>query len=453
MNRFIKNSITCIVLISMVAGSSCKKTFFTKANIDPNAPEPSSIVPSVLLSTVEGSLGYTQGGDFSRYTSLITQQTKGISRQAEGYYQYTFTSVDFDSPWGNFYTSVLENNKILMQLADSKGDNAYGGISRILMAYSIQLGVDCWGSIPYSDAFKGSTNLQPKYDTDKALYDTINNLLNTAVTQLGAGKGPDAPGSEDVIFGGSTTKWIKFAHAIKARLLMHQSKGNAAMATSALSEIGLSFSSNSDNAVYMFGSTETSANPWYQFNEQRADIGFDVSPLGVKMLADGDPRFDIYTDTSYNDVNGVGMGPYYGNINSPVEFITYDEMLFAKAEATITSGGTIAAAQTIYQAAITANMQKLGVAAADIATYITANGTLPATATAAIAQIAAEEYVALYLNPEAFTAWRRTASPALTPVTGTNIPRRFLYPQTEYSYNKANVAASTLFAPKVFWDN
>ena len=237
------------------------------------------------------------------------------------------------------------------------------------------------------------------------------------------------------------------------RSFIHQSKGNAAMATSALAEIALSFTSNADNAQYTFGSTETSAAPWYQFNEQRADIVFDASPLGEKMLADGDPRYDVFIDSSFGDVNGVGMGAYYGEGNSPVEFITYDELLFMKAEATITSGGTVTAAQAFYSAAITANMTKLGVDAGDITTYLAAKGTLPAGSAAAIAQIASEEYVALYLNPEAFTLWRRTGSPALSPISGANVPRRFLYPQSEYSYNKTNVATSTLFSPKVFWDN
>ena len=454
MKNFKNNIIIYAVLISTVLGASCKKTFFSDVNVNTNAPDPSSIVPSVMLSTVEGTLGYSQGGDFSRFTSLITQQTEGISRQAQGYYQYTFTSVDFDGAWGNLYTSVLENNKTLVQISDSKGDNAYSGIGRVLLAYSLQMGVDMWGSLPYSDAFKGADNLQPKYDNDKALYDTITNLLNTGIAQLSnTNKGPDVPGGEDVIYSGNLAKWIKFAHAIKARLFIHQSKGNAAMATSALAEIAQSFTSNADNAVYHFGSTETSANPWYQFNQQRADISFDASPLGTKLQAANDPRAEIFTDPGFNDVNGVGMGDYYGDISSPVELITYDELLFMKAEATVSSGGSIAAAQGFYRSAITANMEKLGISAGDITAYLAAHGTLPGTAAGAVSQIASEEYIALYLNPEAFTLWRRTGSPALTPITGANVPRRFLYPQTEYSYNKTNVATSTLFSPKVFWDN
>ncbi len=434
---------------------SCKKSFFSDVNVNKNAPEAGSIVPSVMLSTVEGTLAYTQGGDISRYTSLITQQTASASRQAGAYYQYIFTSVDFDSPWGNLYTSVMQNNKTLMNIADSKSNNRYSGISRILMAYTLQVAVDMWGSIPYSDAFQGATKLQSKYDSDKALYDTINSLLTVAISQLSStSPGALLPGSEDVIYGGNATKWIKFAHAIKARLYIHQSKGVPAMATSALLEIAQSFTSNADNAQYVFGSTETSANPWYQFNQQRSDISFDDSPLGVKLAAVKDPRYKIFTTPDYTDVNQVGFGAYYGEGDSPVEFITYDELLFMKAEATLTATGNIPTAQTFYISAIQNNMQKLGVSSTDIAAFLTTNSTLPVSTPAAIAQVAAQEFIALYLSPEAFTLWRRTNSPALTPIVGTNIPRRFLYPQTEYSYNSANVPTSaTLYAPKIFWDN
>jgi hypothetical protein len=99
-------------------------------------------------------------------------------------------------------------------------------------------------------------------------------------------------------------------------------------------------------------------------------------------------------------------------------------------------------------------MQKLGISDADIDTYIAANGTLPATSVNnAIAAVALQEYIALYQNPEAWTLWRRTGTPALTPIAGSNgIPRRFLYPQSEISLNGENTPDATLFTPKVFWD-
>ncbi|MHA4844830.1 SusD/RagB family nutrient-binding outer membrane lipoprotein [Flavitalea antarctica] len=454
MKKYINVSLV-VLTFTMLTFSSCKKSFFSDVNVNTNAPEASSIVPGVMLSTVEGALAYTIGGDFSRFSSIITQQTLGFSRQAQGYNGYTFTSVDFDNVWGNLYTSVMENNKVLMEVSDAKQSNAYSGISRILMAYSLQVAVDTWGALPYSEAFRGDKGqLQSKYDSDKALYDTILVLLNTAITQLNnTSQDIYSPGAEDVIYGGNTSKWIKFAHAIKARIYIHQSKGNVTMANSALAELAQSFTSNADNAQYTFGSTETSANPWYQFNQQRADIAFAESTLGMELLANNDPRLSVYIDTAYNDVNGVGMGDYYGDIDAPVEFISYDEVLFMKAEATLIATGNIATAQDFYQAGIRANMEKLNILSADINSYITANGTLPATVSTAIAKVSEEEFIALYLNPEAWALWRRNNSPNLTPAAGTGVPRRLLYPQTEYSYNGANVPGSvTLLAPKIFWD-
>jgi hypothetical protein len=144
---------------------------------------------------------------------------------------------------------------------------------------------------------------------------------------------------------------------------------------------------------------------------------------------------------------------FYGVLDAPVEFITFDEQLFASAEMVLRNGGTVAAAEVFYQAGIRANMTKLGVRDADITTYVANNGTLPVGVDAAITQIATQEYLALYLNPEAWTLWRRTNAPALTPIAGQAVPRRFLYPQTEYSYNKTNVPGSvTLVSPKIFWD-
>ena len=61
---------------------------------------------------------------------------------------------------------------------------------------------------------------------------------------------------------------------------------------------------------------------------------------------------------------------------------------------------------------------------------------------------------------ETFSDWRRTGivQPPLSiaPERGTNqIPRRLLYPTTEYNYNAANVKGVgdvTPYTPKVFWD-
>lgn len=442
-----------LILAALFLQTSCKKDSFTNANINPNAP--GSVVPAVILPSVEISLAYTQGGDLSRFSTLFAQHSVGFSRQAQAYYSYVLTSTDFDTPWGNMFTSVLGNNKDLLTRSDAGGYNVYSGISRMIMAYSLQLLVDEWGKIPYSQALKGNDNTQPAYDDDKALYDTIVSLVDKGISQLSdPNTGALTPSTDDIIYGGDASKWIKFGHALKARIYIHQSKGDAAMATKALDEANQSFDDNSDNAAFAFGSAETAANPVYQFNEQRADIDYASGAFVNYLTGLNDPRLTIYTDPNYADLFQVGIGNMYGSISSAIEFITYEEMLFVKAEATLRATGDYATAEGYYKAGIMASMEKLGVDAAATTTYIAANGILPITdINAAIAKVSLQEYLALYLNPEAWTLWRRNNEPALTPTAGSNgIPRRFLYPQNEYSLNASNVPQATLYSPKIFWD-
>ena len=439
------------VILAFVVFSSCKKEFFTDVNNNPNAP--SSVPPGTVLTTIEGALAYTQGGDLSRFSSLFTQQTFGVSRQSAAYYQYIMTSQDADNLWGNLYTTTMSNCKTLIDTCDAKGYVAYAGVGRILMAYTLQLTVDAYGKIPYSQAFKGIDNIQPAYDDDASVYGAISKIIDDGLAKLNStSPGALIPGAEDIIYAGDHASWIKFGHAIKARLALHQSKNNATMAQKALDEIALSFTGISENAKYIFGTTETSANPWYQFNEQRGDISFSGSTLAADLIAKADPRYPVLIDST-NDPSGIGLATHYGGIDGVVEFITYDELQFMKAEALIRVSNDVAGAQAAYQSGISANMKKLGIDTTISNTYLTANGTLDVSGgAAAIAQIANEENIALYLNPEAWTLYRRTGSPTLSPVAGSSIPRRLLYPQTEYSYNASNTPASTLYTPKVFWD-
>ena len=448
--KIIKISTLVLLGGAILFSASCKKTFYTSVNNDPNAP--ASVTPATLLSTVEGTLAYTIGGDMSRFASIFTQQTNGIGNQAQAYNQYIFTGQDVDNLWGDMYTSVMLNDLTLMQSADAKGFNAYSGIARVLMAYSLQMTVDCWGKIPYSQAFKGVAQLQPTYDDDKTLYANALSLCDSAIYFLSSPEaGAVTPGGEDFIYGGNEASWIELAHAIKARLYLHQSKGNTAMATSALNEIALSFGSNADNAAYPYGLPSNANSSWYQFIQGRAGyISFASSTLATNLLANSDPRFPFMIDTTAAN-GGDNLATYYGAANAVTEFITYDELQFMTAEAIITKGGALSDAQTAFQNGITASMTKLGVAPADIATYIAANGTL--TTANAMAKIGYEANVALFLNPEAWTTFRRTGYPALVPTKGSAVPRRLLYPQTENSYNKANTPASSLFTPKIFWDN
>jgi hypothetical protein len=133
-----------------------------------------------------------------------------------------------------------------------------------------------------------------------------------------------------------------------------------------------------------------------------------------------------------------------------VYVFNYSEALFLKAEATLIKSG-VAAAEPIYQDAIKSHMTKLGIATADINTYLANRGTL--TATNALQRIMEEKKIANFLSPENFNDWRRTGFPLLTKVPNalSEIPRRLLYPQVELTSNPQAIQTAKL-TDRVWWD-
>src|SRR5580765_8241216 len=117
------------VTLTILFAGACKKSFFTDANVDPNVPK--EVAPNLILSTSEAALGYTQGGDISRFTSLISQQVFGANSQSQSYYAYGLNPGVFDNLWPYLYTSTIINTDTLKNLADQKDYNVYSGISRI----------------------------------------------------------------------------------------------------------------------------------------------------------------------------------------------------------------------------------------------------------------------------------------------------------------------------------
>jgi hypothetical protein len=135
-------------------------------------------------------------------------------------------------------------------------------------------------------------------------------------------------------------------------------------------------------------------------------------------------------------------------INEPLILVGYPEQEFLIAEAItrgwITGAGT--AAQH-YINGITASMKFYGISNADIATYL-AGPNVVFNPAKAIQMIIIQKYIALFMHSgwEAFYEQRRTGIPKLNVGPGTynsgKVPKRWLYPQSEFDYNNSNVAAA-----------
>ena len=137
---------------------------------------------------------------------------------------------------------------------------------------------------------------------------------------------------------------------------------------------------------------------------------------------------------------------------APLFLATYSEQKFIEAEATFYKSGA-AAAQPIYDSAISSHMRLLGISYTDILTYL---GTRPAlTPSNAIQEIINEKYVADFLSLETWNDWRRTGYPQLTVAQNaytTYIPRHWPYSFTEVTTNPQPEQDGVTTASRVWWD-
>lgn len=466
---------TGMMALSFAALLSCKKNL--DINKDPN--NFTDVPANLILPSAQVQLAYSLGGDVSRLTGNFVQHYAGHRNQPLEYNQYDVNPASTDGLWTSFYSVVLRDLKAVLDKSRETGDSMYVGISQILMAESFGVLTDLYGDIPFSEALQDDKVLTPKYDAQQAIYPALISMIEAGVANVKSAKGIK-PGSDDLIYGGNMTQWEKFGNSLKLRLLNHLSKKQPGASAAFLNTNPALITSNSDNATLVFGESSSNANPIYGFDELsgRKDMAV-ASTLVEKMKQLADPRIPKF----FNPVlNGTLAGQYFGNVpggdeddsgeslysregsayassNSPVFFISAAEVQFIIAEIRFRENKN-AEALAAYNAAITADFQFLGLAG-DAPAFI-AKPTVMYNNT--LQRIMEQKWITMFQGPyEAWTDWRRTGFPALTPavVNRTNniIPRRIPYPQLEINLNRSSLEAGPgvpvpieALKQRVWWD-
>lgn len=433
------------ILVGLMALASCEDYFGENANVDPD--NPTVVTPNVILPQVQARLVYTVGGDFTRYVSLYTQHADGVSRQFAVLGQYGITPSDTDTPWANIYSGTLNSNRQLLDQSLENGFNHYAGIALAIESYAILMATDLWGDIPYSDAFRFDEEgvYTPTFDSQEMIYNQVFDNLDQARELLGMDAGGNSPGGDDLIYGGDISLWTKFCNVLEARAHLHLSEVNGASAYSnALDALNKgSFDGPSESAGLTFGNPATENAPWYQYVEQRDDMEVGATYVGI-LESLNDPRLATYGQPHTND------HPIWTK-DQTVYLLTYTEQEFIRAEALLDTDAD--AAYEAYLNGIAASLVQAMVDAADATAYLAQSDVSVGVSNLTLADIITQKYIALYTDPEVFSDYRRTGLPALTPITGTQIPTRLPYAQTEIlaNPNTPRPAQVTIFTP-VWWD-
>ncbi len=437
-----------LILLGVLSLTSCEDYFGENANVDPDSPTTATV--GVLLPQVQARLAYTWGGDFTRYLSVNTQHADGVGRQFAVIGQYGIVPADVNSAWSNVYSGCMNSNIAMRNQAIESGAKHVEAVSYILEAFTMMMATDVWGDLPYSDAFKFGENgvYTPAFDAQQNVYAAVIGNLDNAIALLqGDDGGVGIPG--DLYYGSDSAKWLAAANAIAARASLHLSKVDGEAHSKAMNYLPNAFTSIADEFGMAFGSAASENAPWFQYIEQRDDM--EVGANYVALLESlSDPRIATYGFEHSGD-NPVFVPDQF------VKMLSYTEVLFMRAEAMLETGNA-EGAHGAFIAAIRNSMLEAGLGLDEETVDEPLNAYLagvdPGAGALSLEDIITQKYIALYTSPEVFNDWRRTGIPSLSPVTGTEIPRRFPYPENEQlsNPNTPSPANVTIFS-RIWWDN
>ena len=416
-------------------------------NVDPTRPSEGVVDLKLVLPAALTQAAYNNMASPNRLTGIVMQHFDGFDAQQIEYMIYDIDENALDNYWNfGLYGGVMKDCIVLMEKGEAEEQPYYVGIAKILMANALGTATSIFGDVPYSEAFQGTDNLKPAYDSQESVYAAVQTLLDEAITELSKPAVGGGPAADDLIFGGDAAKWIATAYAFKARYYMHTVNRNSSAHTQALSAIANAFSSSADQPDFVFGSSQNFANPMAKFGAERPNTL--VMNAGFVAKLAGDPREDLITDGA-NFFTSATDGLFWSSNDSPSPLISYTEIKFLEAEAEARAGN-MGAANTALQAAVTSNMDYMGV---DGTAYVAAMTDISGMSlNNALSVIMDESYIGLYGQAavEVWTNYRRTGLPALTPnAQGRNgnnpsgvIPRRVSYPQNERVTNAESLNAA-----------
>lgn len=281
-------------------------------------------------------------------------------------------------------------------------------------------------------------------------------------------------GTEDLIYGGNSANWIKYANSLKLKLLMRQAGKDATVADAVKAVVakGNFIESASDMPVVTFSGTTGGWNPQFARNESGIKMFYVASNSYVKKMEElGDPRLEVLFNDAVNTGTIVGLDQ--GNINdlispqkadfsypstvqysasNPVVIMSNWEVYFLRAEAAMRFG-TADDQVDMFNNAISSHFAYVG--AGDASDYIESNAKLdPAAALDTKLNIlSSQKWISMcgIQETEGWIETRRFDRPGNQVFTGSGtgifrtptrtvlgqgvFPSIFLVPQSELSFN------------------
>jgi len=488
-----------LVILVVFAVGACTKDF-EEINTDPNNPTNVPALNIFTYATVDGVDDWLGAGWINHtYLACWSQQWCKVQYIDEDRYQFRIESVNgfFEDP----YTTELMDLKVIIEktAVDGPEENApLNAAARIFKVWVFHQLTDVFGDVPYSEALQGNVagaSVFPAYDTQESIYldmlaelEAANTIYSTPQLNFGGG---------DLFYGGDPEAWQRFGNSLYLRLL-NRCHGAYAGADAKIAQILGNpaqypvMEETADMCALYYPGVLPYRNGTYNTLYTRTDQA--ISQTMVRWLqARNDPRLPVYAQPISSETlegTAVPAGTYIGQQNgaasqpvlaersylgtaiaydpaAPLYLLTYDEVEFIKAEYYLRAGND-GAAQTAYEAGITASMDRWGT---DIGAYLADPLVAWGGGVAKQQLIMEQKWASIFgQGVEAYAEVRRTGYPTRifqyqledTDYPGMGLPVRLTYARTEESYNGVNLKAAKdrqgvpitndgMFGARVWW--
>ncbi|MFH5832077.1 SusD/RagB family nutrient-binding outer membrane lipoprotein [Halalkalibaculum sp. DA384] len=444
-------------------------------------PNNVSQAPPQLLLTQIASDAFQVAGKNPQYASRMIVST-AVENEIQYYKWGRGNFDDYDR---------LRNITKMIEEANRTQKPAYEALGRFFRAYYFYNLTLRFGDIPYSDALKAESEAvyAPEYDPQEQVFSGILDELQTADQLLNA----DDIIEGDIIYGGDASKWKKLINSFRLKVLItlsNKTDGSTIDIVSRFADIYANrplMESIGDNGQLEF--FDQIGSRYGEFNDSDYGSSMYMDSTFIKRLQDReDPRLFIYAaqtknareqglaiddfsayeggrptgQYSYNDDKAAAgniskVDPrYYSNpTNEPHVLLGYPELQFILAEASVRSWiGTSAKAH--YENGIRASFEFYNTYAENYASFLTSqaadtylqNGLVSldnaATSEQKIERIVTQKYLQSFLQGgwTPYFEHLRTGYPYFMEPSGGAPPTRWIYPQSEYQNNNANVSAA-----------
>lgn len=257
--------ITITAVMALFLFQSCSEDKMD--DINKNVNNPADIVSRLIITDVMVNSSFTvTGSDASFYGGIYSELNAGSHNQmynAQIRRNDPTLASTYSNGWDNLYEQLRTLGIIIDKCStgEEKGNYQTLGIAQILTAYNLAVLTDLYGDVPYTEAGKPGQIYQPKVDKQETIYVDIFKRLNEGIANLNKTSTFPTLGTQDVIYGGNSAKWIKAANGLLARYTMRLSLRKADY-QGVINAVNASFASVDDELKLVNGSVP---NPFARF--------------------------------------------------------------------------------------------------------------------------------------------------------------------------------------------